>query len=140
MRSELHPIAVDRIRRVESIVSIRCLRNALTIAATVVLVGTAFAEARVVSPAIDETVHSNAGTIRVIVQDVPRGLQLQPLLDGQAAGDPGADAVFHLRDVPRGTHELTVKLLDADGREVMRTSPVTFHVWHASRLFRQRAP
>jgi hypothetical protein len=48
--------------------------------------------------------------------------------------------VFQLRDVARGTHELTVRLLDAQGREVTRTAPVTFHVWHASRLFRNRAP
>jgi hypothetical protein len=30
-------------------------------------------------------------------------------------------------------------LLDPAGREVIRTSPVTFHVWQASRLFRNRA-
>jgi hypothetical protein len=123
---------------VELIVSIRCLRNTLTVAATMALVGAALAEARVVSPAVDETVHSNTGSIRVIVQDVPSGLQLQPLLDGEAMSGPVADSVFYLRDVTRGTHELTVKLLDAGGREVMRTPPVTFHVWHASRLFRHR--
>ena len=100
------------------------------------LAGSALAEARVVSPAVDETVHSNTGSIRVVVQDVPRGLQLQPALDGAVVSEPVADSVFYLRDVTRGTHELTVKLLDADGREVMRTSPVTFHVWQASRLFR----
>jgi hypothetical protein len=112
------------------------LRNLLTAAATMASVGTALAEARVVSPAVDETVHSNTGSIRVVVQDVPRGLQLQPALDGEAFGQPVADPVFYLSDIPRGTHELTVQLLDARGREVMRTSPVTFHVWQASRLFR----
>jgi hypothetical protein len=124
---------------VNSIDAIRCLRHTLTVAATMVLAGTALAEARVVSPAIDETVHSNTGRIRVVVQDVPRGLQLQPVLDGEAMSAPIGEPVFDLRDIPRGTHELTVKLIDADGREVMRTSPVTFHVWHASRLFRHRA-
>lgn len=118
--------------------SIRCLRNTLAVAATMALVGAALAEARVVSPAIDETVHSNTGSIRVIVQDVPSGLQLQPVLDGEAMGEPVAGSVFYLLGVTRGTHELSVKLLDAGGREVMRTSPVTFHVWHASRLFRHR--
>jgi hypothetical protein len=52
--------------------------------------------------------------------------------------EPAADSVFYLNGVTRGTHELTVKLLDAGGREVVRTSPATFHVWHASRLFRHR--
>jgi hypothetical protein len=117
-------------------VAARWLRNTLIVAATMAWVATALAEARVVSPAVDETVHSNGGNIRVVVQDVPRGLQLQPALDGEAVGEPVADPVFYLRDIPRGTHELTVQLLDAGGREVMRTSPVTFHVWRASRLFR----
>jgi hypothetical protein len=119
-------------------VSIRCLRNTLAVAAATVWVGTAMAEARVVSPAIDETVHSNTGSIRVIVEGVPSGSQLQPVLDGAAVSEPVADSVFYLRGVTRGTHELTVKLLDARGREVLQTSPVTFHVWQASRLFRQR--
>jgi len=119
-------------------VSIRCLRNTLTVVAAMTLVGTAMAEVRVVSPAIDETVHSNTGSIRVIVQDVPRGLRLQPVLDGAAMSEPVADSVFYLRGVTRGTHQLTVKLLDAGGREVSQTPPVTFHVWQASKLFRHR--
>jgi hypothetical protein len=118
--------------------STRCLRNMLTVAAAMAWVGMAMAEVRVVSPAIDETVHSNTGSIRVIVEDVPRGLQLQPVLDGEVISEPAADPVFYLHDVARGTHELTVKVVDAGGREVTRTSPVTFHVWHASRLFRHR--
>jgi hypothetical protein len=119
-------------------VSIRSLRNTLAMAAAIAWSGVAMAEARVVSPAIDETVHSNTGSIRVVVADVPRGLQLQPLLDGEAVSEPVAASAFDLSGVTRGTHELTVRLLDADGREVMRTSPVTFHVWQASRLFRNR--
>jgi hypothetical protein len=99
-------------------------------------VGVAMAEARVVSPAIDETVHSNTGSIRVIVEGAPRGLQFQPVLDGEVVSEPVADSVFYLRGVTRGTHELTVRLLDPGGREVIRTSPVTFHVRQASRLFR----
>jgi hypothetical protein len=119
-------------------VSIRRLRNTLTVAAAMLLVGTAMADVRVVSPAVDETVHSNTGSVRVIVEGVPRGLQWQPVLDGAAVSEPVADPVFDLRDVTRGTHELTVKLLDARGREVLQTAPVTFHVWQASRLFRNR--
>ena len=118
--------------------SVRCLRNPLAFAAAMAFAGMAMAEARVVSPAIDETVHSNTGSIRVIVEGAPSGLQLQPLLDGEAASEPVADPVFDLHGVPRGTHELTVRVLDADGQELTRTSPVTFHVWHASRLFRNR--
>ena len=118
--------------------SIRCLRNMLVVATAIASAVAAMAGPRVVSPAIDETVHSNTGSIRVVVADVPRGLQLQPLLDGEAVSEPVAGSQFHLSGVKRGTHELTVRLLDADGREVMRTSPVTFHVWQASKLFRNR--
>jgi len=120
------------------IMSSRRLRDTLAAAAMTAFVSTAFGEARVVSPEADETVHSNGGSIRVIVQGIPSGLQLQPALDGEAVSEPLADSVFYLHGVTRGTHELTVKLLDASGREVMRISPVTFHVWHASTLFRHR--
>jgi hypothetical protein len=119
-------------------VSIRRLRNKLAAAAAVTCIGTAMAEVRVVSPAIDETVHNNSGSIRVVVEGAPSGYQLQPMLDGAAMGEPVADSVLHLRGVTRGTHELTVRLFDAKGREVMQTSPVTFHVWQASRVFRHR--
>lgn len=116
----------------------RCLRNTLTVAAAITWAGLAMAEARIASPAIDETIHSNTGSIRVIVQDVPRGLQLQPVLDGEVVSEPVAERVFQLSGVTRGTHELSVRLLDAGGNEVRRTAPVTFHVWQASRLFRPR--
>lgn len=115
----------------------RYLRNTLTVAAAVTMVGMAMADARVVSPAVDEMVHSNAGIVRVVVEDVPSGLRLQPVLDGEVRSEPVADSVFYLRDVTRGTHELIVKLVDAGGREVSRTSPVTFHLWQASRLMRR---
>ena len=99
----------------------------------------AMAGARVVSPAVDEMVHNNVGDVRVVVEDVPRGLRLQPVLDGQVTGEPVADPVFHLSGVERGTHELVVRLVDARGREVGRTPAVTFHLWHASRLMRHGA-
>jgi hypothetical protein len=83
-------------------------------------------------------VHSNVGSVRVVVEDVPSGLRLQPVLDGEVRSEPVADPVFHLSDVHRGTHQLVVRLVDARGREVGRTAPVTFHVWHASRLMRHR--
>lgn len=103
------------------------------------MAGTAMAGARIVSPAVDEMVHSNVGSVRVVVEDVPRGLRLQPVLDGAVTGEPVADPVFHLSGVERGTHELVITLVDARGRQVGRTPPVTFHVWHASRLMRHGA-
>jgi hypothetical protein len=118
-------------------VSIGCLRNALACGACLALLGVAHAAPAIVSPAMDETVHGNTGSIRVVVQGVPAGMHLLPVLDGLPASEPVFDAVFHLRAVPRGTHELSVRLLDADGRTVMQTPPVSFHVWQASRLFRR---
>jgi hypothetical protein len=94
---------------------------------------------RIVTPAPDETVHSNAGVVPVVVTGAPRGARLQPLLGGEPAGEPQSAAAFELHGVPRGTHRLQVLVLDERGQPVARSEPVEFHVWQASRLFRTPA-
>ena len=98
--------------------------------------GIACAQPRIVSPAADETVHSNNGEVRVAVADVPPRQRVQPLLDGVAVSPPLEPPEFDLQGVVRGEHVLVVKIVDADGREVGRTAAVRFHVFHASKLIR----
>jgi hypothetical protein len=98
------------------------------------LCSVAAAQPRIVSPAADQTVHSNNGVVRVVVADVPHRQRLQPLLDGVAVSPPVEPPEFDLQGVVRGEHVLVVKIVDADGREVGRTAAVRFYVFHASKL------
>jgi hypothetical protein len=91
---------------------------------------------RIVEPASDATVHSNGGEVAVVVAGAAPDARLRPLVDGRAQGGWGRASRFDLHGIPRGTHRLVVVELDAQGRELARTAPVEFHVWHASRLMR----
>jgi hypothetical protein len=91
---------------------------------------------RVVRPASDETVHSNSGDIEVIVAGAAPDARLRPLLDGQPVGGAHASPSFDLHGVGRGTHQLVVVEIDGQAREIGRSAPVEFQVWHASRLNR----
>ncbi len=98
--------------------------------------GVALAQPRIVSPGVDETVHSNSGEIRVVVEGVPPQQLIQALLDGIAASAPVKPPEIELQGVVRGEHVLVVRVVDADGSEVGRTDAVRFYVFHASKLIR----
>lgn len=115
----------------------RLMRSITCAAACWAVALAAAGEPRIVSPDSGQTLHDNQGRVAVAVVDVPAGVRLRPLLDGEPAGEPVTAAAFELHDVPRGTHELVIELVDAAGRPVARTEPVEFHVWRASRLFRR---
>jgi hypothetical protein len=94
----------------------------------------AAAELRIVRPAPDEVVHSNIGTVVVVVAGAPPRTLLQPVLDGEARGQPQTAPAFELQGVHRGTHELSVVPVDGAGRTAAQSPSVRFHVWQASRL------
>jgi len=86
---------------------------------------------RIVTPAPEETIHDNSGTVAVIVAGAKPGDRLRPVLDGVASAQSHVAPAFELQGVPRGTHQLAVERLDADGRAIERTPAVTFFVWQA---------
>ena len=100
------------------------------------LAGTLAAAAplRIVTPAPDETVHDNRGTVPVVVTGAAPGVLLQPVLDGEPAPTRHRAPAFELHGVPRGSHQLRVRVVDAEGRTVAETATVRFHVFQASRL------
>jgi len=89
------------------------------------------AEIRVISPAPDQT-------FRGADQDVVIGVQLTPPQDAPAlvyfldeqplTVQPISDTSYTLEAIDRGSHTVVVALMDAEGREVTRSEPVTFHV------------
>jgi hypothetical protein len=95
------------------------------------------AEISVVSPANKETVHSNQGklTVRLRRLDAPRGAGIRLLLDGAAQPKLYHSDVIELDGIPRGSHSLQAVLIGADGERLAASAPVSFYMWHASRLF-----
>ncbi len=85
----------------------------------------------IASPADGEPVRANNGRVEVRVRLEPElapGHEILVLLDGVPAGAPARSPLVALENVSRGTHTLTVMVRDGDGRELVRSPPVTFHL------------
>lgn len=90
---------------------------------------------QIVSPAEDETIRSNAGDLLVSASGNPApqaGHGNQLLLDGEALSAAGPETHFELHNVDRGTHRLQLRVIDAEGRELARSPPRTFHLIRTS--------
>jgi hypothetical protein len=96
----------------------------------------------IIHPSDDSTVFDNNGivNVQIIVSPEPTmrpGDRVQLFLDGQAVPLRGGKG-FTLEGIDRGTHQLQAQIVNANGEPVIESNRVTFHMWHASRLFRQR--
>ncbi|MFJ2483366.1 DUF4124 domain-containing protein [Pseudomonas sp. NPDC087598] len=90
---------------------------------------------RVLVPEPDATIRSSAGELIVSVTSEPglqAGHRYRLLLDGQATGEPGLSPVFPLSNIDRGSHSLSIEILDAQGRIVERTANQPFHMLRIS--------
>ena len=90
---------------------------------------------RVLVPEPDATVRSNAGELIVSVTNEPglqRGHRYRLLLDGQPTAEPGVSPVFALSNNDRGRHNLSVEILDEQGRTVERTANQPFQMLRIS--------
>ena len=84
----------------------------------------------ILSPAPEETIREADQAIAVAVE-VPGGLSGRRLvyyLDGKASGGPTNNTTMSVSNVERGSHTLAVALVDGDGKEVGRSSSVTFYM------------
>ncbi|KPU60329.1 hypothetical protein AN403_4518 [Pseudomonas fluorescens] len=90
---------------------------------------------RILVPEPDATIRSNAGEVIVSATNEP-GLQpghrYRLLLDGEPTADPGLSPVFPLSNIDRGSHTLSVEILDEQGRIVERTASQPFHMQRTS--------
>jgi hypothetical protein len=90
---------------------------------------------RVLVPEPDATLRSSAGELIVSVTSEPglqRGHRYRLLLDGKPTAEPGLSPVFALTNVDRGSHNLSVEILDQQGRTVERTANQPFHMLRIS--------
>ncbi|WP_349747261.1 DUF4124 domain-containing protein [Pseudomonas frederiksbergensis] len=90
---------------------------------------------RVLVPEPDATIRSSAGELIVSVTSEPglqRGHRYRLLLDGQPTAEPGPSPVFALSNIDRGSHNLSVEILDEQGHTVERTANQPFHMLRIS--------
>jgi uncharacterized protein DUF4124 len=88
----------------------------------------------ITSPENDQTVRANDGNLDVTIKLVPeldnekRGDQLIVLVDGQQQGSAISETNFKLTNIDRGTHTLTVSVVDSEGKILKISKAVTFHL------------
>lgn len=90
---------------------------------------------QILSPAADEAIRNNAGTVSVTVEAEPAlqpGHFYQLLLDGEQFGAPGEQTSFQLSNVDRGTHQLAVAVVDAQERVLQQSESRSFHLLRTS--------
>lgn len=96
----------------------------------------------VVTPKNEETVFDNGGSVQVTVMLSPAlhsaaGDRILILVDGVVAAQ-GEEPHLQVSGLVRGAHTLEARVVSSDGTSVISSAPVTFYMWQASRLFRNR--
>lgn len=86
-------------------------------------------------PEPDATVRANDGALIVSATSDPAllpGHLYRLLLDGKPVGEPGRSPVFPLYNIDRGTHQLSVEIVDTLGRTIEQTPNQPFHMFRVS--------
>jgi hypothetical protein len=81
------------------------------------------------SPGDEETIWNTGGTISVNLQVSPAlkpGHLIVLYLDGKLMAQPAQGTSAQLTEVSRGTHALQAVLLDAKGKQLIKSRPITF--------------
>jgi len=99
--------------------------------------GTGYTKISIVAPTEDETLRDNTGAVPVSAGlepalNVAAGHRFQYYLDGQTQGEPTASNQIVIANVDRGAHNVAVAVVDGEGKEVTRSSPVKFHLHRQS--------
>lgn len=90
---------------------------------------------RILAPEPDTTIRDIQGNLIVTVTNEPA---LQPghtyrlLLDGKVYGEAGRSPVFPMTNIDRGTHQLSIEIIDEFGRVAERTPNQPFHMMRIS--------
>ncbi len=96
---------------------------------------------RILVPEPDATIRDGDGNLIVSVTSEPNlqsGHNYRLYLDGRMVGAPTRSPVFPLTTLDRGTHQLSVEIVDAGGVVLERTPSQPFHVQRPS-LAQKRA-
>lgn len=85
----------------------------------------------IISPANDETIRDNAGSVTISASTTPelrRGHSLRLVMDGTLTELPADGTVFDLSNVDRGSHSVAVAVVDRAGNVLAQGQPSTFHL------------
>lgn len=88
-----------------------------------------YARLEIIEPANDAPVR-NQGNFTVKIGTAPKileGHKVRLLLDGKVIGEPRRNLTFEVKNVDRGTHNLTVEIIDHQAK-VIKSSSNTIHV------------
>lgn len=97
---------------------------------------------RILIPEPDATIRDPAGNLIVTATSEPGlhpGHNFRLIMDGAPTAEPGRSPVFPLENVDRGTHQISVEILDSQGRIVERTPSQPFHMKRISLAEKRRA-
>lgn len=86
---------------------------------------------RILVPEPDATIRANDRQLIVTVNSEPGlldGHHYRLFLDGKPVGEPSRSPVFPLSEVDRGTHQLAVEIINAQGAVLERTPSQPFHL------------
>ncbi len=90
---------------------------------------------RILVPQPDASIRDSAGNLIVSVNSEPKlfpGHNYRLLLNGEPVGEAGTSPVFPLENIDRGSHQLAVEIIDAQGRIIERTPSQPFHMLRIS--------
>lgn len=94
-----------------------------------------YSDVSIISPANDSTQRSNAGTLTVTGQVLPRlqrDHQLVLQSNGTTIAGPQRGASFTLQNLSRGTHALTLSVVDGSGKVLISSPTTTVHLLRAA--------
>lgn len=97
---------------------------------------------RILIPEPDATIRDPAGKLIVTANSEPAllaGHTYRLILNGQPMGDAGRSPVFALENIDRGTHQLSIEIIDADGRIIERTPAQPLHMKRISLAEKRKA-
>ncbi|MCX2979828.1 DUF4124 domain-containing protein [Halieaceae bacterium IMCC14734] len=90
------------------------------------------------SPEPEAVIPRGPGNFSVTVTVSPApdtSMQLQLFMDGDAYGAPQSQLQWNLTNVPRGTHQVQVAIVDSEGETLAQSDPITVYVRRPSKNF-----